>query len=119
LQKIKRILFTFLWGSKSEKIKRDTITKNLAEGGLGMVDLDAHIAALKASWVRRQIVSQHPWVRLFSDTISRDHLIWENNCESLCKRSALTENLFWKEVFLSWSSVAKKFPVLEQERLNL
>jgi hypothetical protein len=77
MKQFKKLLFTFLSGSKREKIKRKIIVRRYEDGGLRMVDLEVYIAALKASWIKRQLMSTHPWTTLFKDVIAEDCRIWE------------------------------------------
>ena len=62
LKQFNKQLYEFLWGSKRERIKRRIITESYENGGLRMVDLGTYISALKATWVKRQLISSHPWV---------------------------------------------------------
>ncbi len=49
---INKLFFNFLWGRK-DKIKRLTIIDSVENGGLNMIDIESHVAAIKASWVPR------------------------------------------------------------------
>ena len=49
---INKVLYEFIWG-KTEKLKRKQIIKSLENGGLGMIDIESHFEAIKASWVSR------------------------------------------------------------------
>ena len=53
LEKLEKLLFSFLWNFKPAKIKKETIIASIKEGGLSMVDIhNMHIAA-KCSWIKR------------------------------------------------------------------
>lgn len=119
MKRFKRELFVFLWGGKSEKVKRKVVVKDLSDGGLRMIDIDKYITALQSSWVKRQLLSSHPWVSLFKSTITDDNNIWERNSKSLRIFAQSINNPFWKEVILSWAEVANIFPIFDEEHLRM
>ena len=119
MKQFKKLLFTFLWGSKREKIKRKIIVRRYEDGGLRMVDLEVYIAALKASWIKRQLMSTHPWTTLFKDVIAEECRIWERNGVLLRAFSKTINNIFWKEVFGAWSSVAEIYPIEGKDLLKV
>ena len=47
LNEINRILFTFIWGSKWERVARKTLCGDFHQGGLKMIDLESFITALQ------------------------------------------------------------------------
>lgn len=42
--------FNFIW-NKSERIKRNTLIGNVRNGGLGIIDVESKLKALKAVWL--------------------------------------------------------------------
>ena len=44
-------IYTFIWNSKREKVKRNVCIKSKREGGLGMVDLILKANSLRLSWI--------------------------------------------------------------------
>ena len=52
LKKINRLVFNFIW-NKTDRIKRNTIIGHIKDGGLGIIDVESKIKALKAAWVIR------------------------------------------------------------------
>lgn len=50
LKKIKCSIFNFIW-DKRDRIKRDTIVGKIEDGGVGLVDIELKLKAIKASWV--------------------------------------------------------------------
>ena len=53
LQKLDRLIFSFLWDGKTPKVKRETMIKNINEGRLGMSDVYSVNSASKISWIKR------------------------------------------------------------------
>ena len=53
LKKIDIMLFQFIWNNKSAKIKRNTLTTPIIDGGLGMIDIYKVHDTAKSSWIIR------------------------------------------------------------------
>jgi exonuclease III len=47
------LMYDFLWDGKPERIKRNTVIRNISEGGLKMIDIRSMIDALKISWITK------------------------------------------------------------------
>jgi hypothetical protein len=47
------LMYDFLWDGKPERIKRNTVIRDISEGGLKMIDIRAMIDALKISWISK------------------------------------------------------------------
>ena len=101
MARLKTILFQFIWNGKVDRIKRSSLCKPYADGGMAMVDIDAYDAALKATSVRREITGNHDWCRLFRQEIARGRFIWERNSPSLMEMTRRTSNDFWAKVMVA------------------
>ena len=55
LKEVDKILYTFLWGGKTSKIKKTTMCSDYEEGGIKMLDIYSTLAAFKIGWVKRMI----------------------------------------------------------------
>ena len=53
LEKVDKLLLSFLWNNKTPKIKRETIIASIEEGGLKMPDIFEINKAAKITWVKR------------------------------------------------------------------
>ena len=83
IKRLKTTLFHFIWGGKTDRLRRIYICKPYVKGGLAMLDIDTYINALKATWIRREIKSNHSWTSLFQDSVARGRFFWEMNSFSL------------------------------------
>ena len=52
IQNVKRSIFNFIW-NKTDRIKRNTIIGKIRDGGVGIVDFELQLKAIKASWICR------------------------------------------------------------------
>ena len=68
--KIKSICYNFLWGGKRDKIKRTTINANMKDGGLNMIDIDAYLLSLKASWIPKILNIKGNWKKVFEHYVN-------------------------------------------------
>ena len=85
MDRLRTVFFHFIWNGKVDRLKRSSLYKNDREGGMAMVDIEIYDAALKASWVRREITGKHDWCNLFRQEIAQGRFIWERNSSSLRK----------------------------------
>ena len=68
LKELDQLLLRFLWGGKTNRIKKKTICKSYEEGGLKMVDIYSFLATLKISWIKRltdSFSSSSEWPHLY------------------------------------------------------
>lgn len=54
IKEVNKLFFSFLWNGKGDKIKRDIITNDYANGGLKMIDIQSFNKSLKATWRTRE-----------------------------------------------------------------
>ena len=103
---INNILYTFLWNNKPNKIKSSIITKQVREGGLQMVNLNAFIEAQKATWVRRLLTTNSKWQTLLYLEIDLEKLC---SCHIKYAESFLskTYNKCWKDVLQAFININK------------
>ena len=109
IKNLNKLFYSFLWNSGPDRIKRKVIVKDIAKGGLRMIQIDAFIMALKVTWLRRYIVqSDSSWSSLsninFNDLLSKG----ENYAE--LKANELL-NPFWKDTLKSWKNLCKLIEV--------
>ena len=68
---VNKIVFDFIWKQKPAKIKKTTLVKNKADGGLGMKDFVLFDKALKLTWVKRLCsTSDAPWKYIPKSSLS-------------------------------------------------
>ena len=76
-----------------------------------MVELDTYVEALKATWVRRELKSDHSWTALFQVVIAKGRCLWEMNGRSLAQLSKEVSNLFWAEVLKAYARLVRVIEV--------
>ena len=61
LKEIDKMIFSFIWDDKPDRMKRDQIKRDYKDGGLKMVDIRTFIKSLKLSWIRRLLFEDKNW----------------------------------------------------------
>ena len=49
-----KIIFSFLWSTK-DRIKRNTMIGTIEQDGIGIIDIESKLKAIKASWIGKLI----------------------------------------------------------------
>ena len=53
LKELDNLIYTFLWGGKTHRVKKSTMCKSYDKGGIKMCNVQSSIAGFKISWLRR------------------------------------------------------------------
>lgn len=72
MKKIKCSIFDFIL-DKRDTIKRDTIIGKIEDGGVGLVDIELKLKAIKASWVKRRVDESCMLNNIFQGYIKKLH----------------------------------------------
>ena len=110
IKQLNDLFFDFLWNSNGDKIKRNVITQNYGNGGLGVIDISSFYKALKSVWIRKyQDESNKGKWKLFFDaeveklggqTVFRGNLDIKDS-----KKFANNLSPFLKEILEIWSEL--------------
>ena len=68
-----------------------------------MTEIETYIAALKVTWIRRHICTEHIWRQLCDEVILRGKYIWERNSRSVNIIARQVSNPFWKETLQAYA----------------
>ena len=107
---VNKLIFTFLWNSKKERVKRSICQLPEKQGGLGMFNLESKCQSLRLSWIKRYFTGEESaWKILFSywtNKIGKLPICLRYNCNkndmyNLCKKKKLPN--FYVDLFCSWS----------------
>ena len=64
VKKTQRLIFNYIW-NKTERMKHYTLIGNISDGGLGIMDIDSKLKALKAALVPRLLNSNSTISKIF------------------------------------------------------
>ena len=112
VKKINKLMYSFLWGSRKEYVKRNVCINKVTNGGLDMVDLKARINSLQLSWLKKFMTNEcASWKILFSYWMGKVGGIpqcLQYNCNKkdmtiLCKTSKVS--YFYADLLGTWSEL--------------
>ena len=113
IQKLNSEIFSFIWDSKPDKIKRTTLCRDYKNGGLRMINLEYFLNALKASWLKRIFDEESTFtlwksfykqkLTSFGDNLVLESNLKENDCAQISKN-----NHFLKNILTAWSKINHK-----------
>ena len=115
IKRIETVLYRFLWGGGSEKIRREDSKLPPRYGGLGMPDINNFWTAFKFSWLRRLLQSQAFWPDLLLQQISKIISVNDLTASDLLQLgvgkineiSKKLKNIFWRQVLASTPLIAE------------
>ena len=112
IKRINKLAYTFLWNSKTEKVKRNICHNPEVEGGLGMIDLESKCRSLRLSWIHKYLRDEQSawkilfryWIRKIGDLPLCLHF----NCKKsdmcrICRKKQLPN--FYVDMFCSWADL--------------
>ncbi len=107
IQKINKILYSFIWKSK-DRIKRNSIIGNYEKGGLKMIDIESQFEAIKAAWVPRIVNSGiNAWATLarhYLNMFGKDYFVLQMSFKSKKTFDAINQvPFFYQEVILGFN----------------
>jgi hypothetical protein len=98
VKEIENMFFLFIWNKPRGKVKRQTLKRDIKEGGLNMLDINTYIKSLKLSWIKRYIFGTGNWKYFLSKYLKNNFL-----STGTCHLHRLKiDNPFWKCVINSW-----------------
>ena len=113
IQKLNSEIFSFIWDSKPDKIKRSTLYRDYKNGGLRMINLECFLNSLKASWMKRIFDDESTstlWKSFykqkldsFGNKLVLESNLKENDCTQISKN-----NKFLKNILSAWCKINYK-----------
>jgi hypothetical protein len=104
LKEIQDIMYKFVWDNKPDKIKRDTLIGDYADGGLRMPDLISQNTSLKAIWIKKILELDGNWKEYILDRLPKNSAWYFMNCSikyaDIPKKPHRDD--FWNEVLIQW-----------------
>ena len=110
IKDLNKILYGFIWNTR-DRIKRNVLINDIEKGGLGMLDVESHISALKASWISRLIQAHSDnanWSSILNTTLEMKgvNIQFMLQCNVIKKEILLQNDIvteFYSEIFTSYN----------------
>ncbi len=105
IKRANSILYKFLWNGP-DKVKRQAMIANLAQGGLKMPHFESIIKTQKIMWAKRYVNPDfHPWKEFLNIALQNfggSNILNKHFSEKSVKMSTMSE--FNKEILIAWNS---------------
>ena len=107
---LQKRLNSFLWNNKPDKISRKIAKQDKTRGGLGMIDVQRFLLALKLTWVRKILQpNENRWKYVALSVFPKLHhiqLLGSTFAHTLAKN---INNQFWKDVLVAYKTYTDTF----------
>ena len=110
LKRLHKLIYEFVWKNKKDKISRDQLSNDYADGGLRLFKVDLFFEALKGTWIRRIAAGNvdEKGILLFSKITGLTTRDLEKGPNFTLNVAKNINNMFWKEVLVVWRKVQRK-----------
>ena len=98
---LENLLINFIWKNKRHEVSKDTLYRDIKEGGLNMINIREFEKALKLTWIRKLINGSPDWSE-FAYASKIDKLY---QTDTIYHKIILesTENDFWHSIIRSYT----------------
>ena len=118
ISNLNKLLFSYLWDNKPDKITRTCVIQDYKEFGLRMIDLTSHINALKLAWINKLLKdNSSQFCKIVEQTILPVAEISKFGSDWLKRFLKKMYNPFWKEVFTILINVLDKDQLCHKNEL--
>ena len=107
MEKIKEIIMNFFWDGKRSKIAFNNLINSYDEGGINLLDIEAHVKALKVSWINRLSIlmnNSNQWLQLAKICLGTEpYALFAGNLnlKDLHKQGTIKSTI-WLEILNYW-----------------
>ena len=105
LKEINYLLYNFIWEGTS-RIKQTVLCQDYFNGGLRMININAFIAALKTTWLRKLNTNNNRWMVILQSSVDIQNILNLDTLYISEKVLPKIKNKLWKDVFLSHVQVS-------------
>ena len=111
IKEINHLFYKFIWGGKTDRIKRNVIIKEYSQGGLKMINVQNFFDALKVSWIRRLVKKESKWSHLLNYMYPNILNFTYLGLNFLKQKLKGIHNSFWSDTFTAWINFANKITI--------
>ena len=83
IKELEKMLFSFVWGQKNDKVKRSKLVQHPKKDGLSMIQIEFFIQSMKLSWLKRLFTSKADWTVLATQELPNIQAITAYGCKKL------------------------------------
>ena len=100
LKNIDKMCTDFIWGKKRHEVSKQTLNKDIKDGGLKMIPMSEFDKSLKITWLRKMIQGTPDWLE-FAEAYKIERLVYTG----YTYHDAMLRNIsnpFWRSVTLAY-----------------
>ena len=104
--KLKRIIEDFIWNGRKPKIRFETLTLSIDQGGLKLFDINNREKSIKISWLKRiqdMSSTSQKLAKYFIKPIIPNEDFWRANFSVNDVKNVCNSQGFWKDMIESWA----------------
>ena len=104
--RVRKLVLDFIWDGKKAKIAYKTLTRNVAEGGLNLIDLQKKDTALKMTWIKKCEWSENIWVEIANQLMPAkfEDMAQANISVKDAKKIRNLDTCIIKSVVIAWAT---------------
>ena len=118
IKEINKMLYSFLWDGKPDKMKRSLAKQKALNGGIAMIDVSLFDKALKLTWIRRLFIEESKWKIFIEGMHPNLTYIREFGNQFVKKMYDEIKNPFWKCVLSSLYTFNKSFKLTSMHQIK-
>ena len=99
---LQKQLFSFIWQSSTDRIKREILMQDYSKGGLKMLNIKNYIVALKTTWIRRLVTKDSKYINIFETQYPKVNDLIIRGAAYIKQWQKGIKNRFWKDVLEAW-----------------
>ena len=115
VEKLQKMVFSFVWNRKRDRISRKTAVKNIQEGGLGISDIKNFMNALKLTWLKKLQHTGHKWKNILTVLYPDVDRLHKFGPSIYSKTNHI--NKFWEDTFTVYEELRYKVKLETSEDL--
>lgn len=108
MKDLEKLLYSFLWDDKNDKIKRSSMCQSYEDGGLKMVNIKTYLSALKITWIKRILLNKGKLTNILLAMCPLIQNIKQHGCEFVNVIMQRIENPFWVDVLKHFMNLYRK-----------
>lgn len=116
LKELQDMFFKFVWDGVY-RIKSEVMYKDYIDGGLKMINIQAFLAALKSTWIRRLILNQQNWTKIIGQYINVEKFFCCGK-DNISTDLQNIKNIFWQDVLKAHIQLIAKTHLTENSFLS-
>ena len=115
MKELERMLFSFVWGKKNDKVKRTKLVQSPSKDGLNMVQIDSFVKSIKLSWLKRLFTSNADWTIVAAQELPNIPSLLTYSCKKLKSIQNKVTNPFYFDLLDALIQFSREYSPTDEE----